>query len=71
MLVVYQKKGEKLHIGKDITISILDLQSNKVRLGIEAPAEYKILRGSLFEQQQKSLKNKKTPVSEEQLDLAI
>lgn len=52
MLVISQKKGEKLHIGRDITITILDLQSGKVRLGIEAPAEYHILRDSLFEQQQ-------------------
>lgn len=51
MLVISQKKGEKLHIGRDITITILDLQSGKVRLGIEAPAEYHILRDSLFEQQ--------------------
>lgn len=52
MLVISQKKGEKLHIGRDITISILDLQSGKVRLGIEAPAEYQILRDALYTQQQ-------------------
>lgn len=49
MLVISQKKGEKLHIGRDITISILDLQSGKVRLGIEAPSAYQILRDTLYD----------------------
>lgn len=52
MLVISQKKGEKLHIGRDITISILDLQSGKVRLGIEAPAAYQILRDALYDAQE-------------------
>ena len=55
MLVISQKKGDKLHIGRDITISIIDLRSNKVRLGIEAPAKYTVLRDSLFLQEQEDL----------------
>ena len=55
MLVISQKKGDKLHIGRDITISIIDLRSNKVRLGIEAPAKYTVLRDSLFLQEQEEL----------------
>lgn len=56
MLVISQKKGDKLHIGRDITISIIDLRSNKVRLGIEAPAKYTVLRDSLFLQEQEETK---------------
>lgn len=56
MLVISQKKGDKLHIGRDITISIIDLRSNKVRLGIEAPAKYTVLRDSLFLQEQEDTK---------------
>ena len=56
MLVISQKKGDKLHIGRDITISIIDLRSNKVRLGIEAPAKYTVLRDSLFLQEQDEAK---------------
>ena len=52
MLVISQKKGDKLHIGRDITISIIDLRSNKVRLGIEAPSKYTVLRDNLFLQEQ-------------------
>lgn len=47
MLVISQKKGEKLHIGRDITISILDAKSGKVRLGIEAPSAFQVVRETI------------------------
>ena len=46
MLVISQKKGEKLHIGRDITVTVVDIKANKVRLGIEAPSELTILAPS-------------------------
>ena len=52
MLVISQKKGEKLHIGRDITVTVVDIKSNKVRLGIEAPSELTILRDQLYAQSQ-------------------
>lgn len=42
MLVISQTKGAKIQLGRDITITILDLKSGKVRLGIEAPKDVKI-----------------------------
>lgn len=48
MLVISQKKGEKIHIGRDITITILESSTGKVRLGIEAPSSIKIVRDSLL-----------------------
>ena len=48
MLVISQKKGEKLHIGRDITVTVVDIKANKVRLGIEAPSELTILRDQLY-----------------------
>lgn len=52
MLVISQKKGEKLHIGRDITVTVVDIKANKVRLGIEAPNELTILRDQLYAQSQ-------------------
>ena len=52
MLVISQKKGEKLHIGRDITVTVVDIKANKVRLGIEAPSELTILRDQLYTQSQ-------------------
>lgn len=42
MLVISQTKGAKIKLGRDITITVLDLKSGKVRLGIEAPKDIKI-----------------------------
>lgn len=47
MLVLSRKSGEKLLVGMGITITVLELQGNRVRLGIEAPAQVAILRAEL------------------------
>ncbi len=47
MLVLSRKPGEKVFIADEITISVLSVQGNRVRLGIEAPGEYRVLRGEL------------------------
>ncbi len=44
MLVISQKEGEKLVLSSGITISILEVKSGKVRLGIEAPRDVEIRR---------------------------
>lgn len=44
MLVISQKKGQKIHIGRDITITIVDTKPGKVKIGIEAPASIPIER---------------------------
>lgn len=49
MLVLTRKTGETLIIGDDIEIKITDISGDKVRVGIKAPAELKILRGELTE----------------------
>lgn len=55
MLVISQKKGDKLHIGRDITISIIDARSGKVRLGIDAPSDCPVLRKTLINSQSSNL----------------
>lgn len=47
MLVLSRKPNEKILIGKDITLTVVRLVGNKVRLGIEAPAEVRVLRAEL------------------------
>lgn len=37
MLILTRKPGERIHIGDDITITIVDRDRNKIRVGIEAP----------------------------------
>tara|TARA_R100000808_G_scaffold3393_4_gene12154 strand:+ start:5245 stop:5478 length:234 start_codon:yes stop_codon:yes gene_type:complete len=47
MLVLSRKEGEKIDIDGDITVTILELRSNFVRLGVDAPDNVKILRYEL------------------------
>ena len=48
MLVLSRKPGEKLCIGKNITVTVLEVHGNRVRLGIEAPKDVSITRGELI-----------------------
>lgn len=48
MLVLSRKYGEKIRIGDDITITVVDIEPNKVRLGIEAPRDVPIYRSELL-----------------------
>jgi carbon storage regulator len=47
MLVLSRKTNEEIHIGSDITITLVAIQGNKVRIGIQAPNSVKILRAEL------------------------
>jgi carbon storage regulator len=47
MLVLSRKPGEKVVIGEGITVTVLEIVGNRVRLGIEAPGDVRILRGEL------------------------
>jgi carbon storage regulator len=47
MLVLSRKVGEKILIGDDITITVVDIGPGRVKLGIAAPADHRILRSEL------------------------
>ena len=47
MLVLTRKQQEQIRIGNQVTITILRISGNQVRVGIEAPPDVRILRGEL------------------------
>lgn len=47
MLVLSRKAGEDIIIGDNIVIKVIRIDGKKVRLGLEAPEDIKILRGEL------------------------
>lgn len=49
MLVLKRKENEKLTIGDNVTVSVLKVNGNTVKLGIDAPPEYLILRSEIKE----------------------
>ncbi len=53
MLVLSRKKDEKIIIGDNITIMVVDIQGDKVRLGIDAPREVTVHREEVYQAIQK------------------
>jgi len=49
MLVLSRKKDESIVINNDITIVVIEIRGDKVRLGIEAPKEVPVHRREVFE----------------------
>ncbi|MEX0676884.1 MAG: carbon storage regulator [Pirellulales bacterium] len=47
MLVLSRKQGEKVDVGNTITVTVLGMRGNVVKLGIEAPLDVRIMRGEL------------------------
>jgi carbon storage regulator len=47
MLVLSRKPGEKVVIGNGITITVVEVKGNRVRVGIDAPDRVRILRAEL------------------------
>ena len=47
MLVLTRKVGEKILIGDQITVTVISITGNRVRLGIEAPSEIGIRRSEV------------------------
>jgi carbon storage regulator len=49
MLVLSRQKDESIIIGDDITITIVDVRGDKVRLGINAPRSISVHRKEIYE----------------------
>jgi carbon storage regulator len=47
MLVLSRKQGERLNIGDDVTITVLEVRGRRVRLGIKAPDHVHVMRAEL------------------------
>ncbi len=49
MLVLTRKSREAIRLGDDITVTVVEIKGNQVRLGIEAPANIRIYRKELYD----------------------
>ena len=55
MLVLSRKKNESIVINNDITIVVVEIRGDKVRLGVEAPKEVPVHRREVFDAIQRNI----------------
>ena len=60
MLVLARKTDERIVIGDNIVITVVEIRGDKVRLGIEAPREVPVHRQEVYEAILKVQQSKKT-----------
>ena len=48
MLILTRKIDERIFIGDDVIVSVLEIEGNRVKLGIAAPTEIAILREEIY-----------------------
>ncbi|QDV45195.1 Carbon storage regulator [Stieleria neptunia] len=51
MLVLSRKVDQQIKIGDDVTVTVVRVEGNRVRIGISAPRDVRILRGELDAEQ--------------------
>ncbi len=49
MLILSRKLNEKIMIGEDISISIIEIRGDQVKLGVDAPRSVKVYRREVFD----------------------
>ncbi|MEE0998353.1 MAG: carbon storage regulator CsrA [Treponemataceae bacterium] len=56
MLILSRKINEKICIGGNITLTIIDVKGDQVKVGVEAPKEVKVFRQEVYDAIQKENK---------------
>ncbi|MGD0896954.1 MAG: carbon storage regulator CsrA [Thermoguttaceae bacterium] len=49
MVIISRKKNESLVIGDNITVTVIEIREDKVRLGVECPKEMSLHRKEVFD----------------------
>jgi len=69
MLILTRKSGEGIRIGDEITLKIIEIRGNQVRIGVEAPRDLSVHREEIYAliQEQNRAAAKSSPVDPEVL----
>jgi len=69
MLILTRKSGEGIRIGDSITLRIIEIRGNQVRLGVDAPKNISVHREEIYEliREQNTKAAQSSPASAEEL----
>ena len=48
MLILTRRIGESVMIGDEVTVTVLDVKSNQVRIGVDAPKDLEVHREEIY-----------------------
>lgn len=64
MLILTRRVGETLMVGDDVTVTVLGVKGNQVRIGVNAPKEVAVHREEIYQR----IQREKTPGSHDEMD---